>query len=103
VVSRNIHLLNLMANFLHQHVRRAAVEMALTVSPRRPSLLSPRETQVLEWAARGQSTREISAGLGISPKGVDFHIDGAKHKLRASNRTHAVAKAITLGLLSADI
>jgi DNA-binding CsgD family transcriptional regulator len=79
------------------------LERSLTgESARRRSLLSPREKQVLEWVAKGKSAWEISIVLGISHKSVEFHLEGAKRKLRVFNRTHAVAKAIMLGLLSFD-
>lgn len=100
-VHRSSHLLYLMAYYLHQKARRPLVEVSLAVSSRRRSLLSPRETQVLEWTARGKSTCEIAAELGISDKGVEFHIEGAKRKLQASNRAHAVAKGLVLKLLFA--
>lgn len=94
------HLLYLMAQLVYQRAHRAIVEMALSVSPRRRSLLSPRETEVLNLVARGKSTSEISNELAISSSGVEFHIDGAKRKLNVSNRTHAVVKAIALGLIA---
>ena len=98
----NSHLLYLLAHFFHSKVRRPVVETALATSSRRRSVLSPRETQVLEWAAEGKLTGEIATQLNISPKSIEFHIESAKQKLRVSNRTHAVAKAIMLGLLSLD-
>lgn len=93
-------LLYLLAHYFHLNARRPLIEVALTVSARRRSLLSPRETQILELSAAGKVTNEISMALGISAKSVEFHIEGAKRKLNVANRTHAVAKAIMLGLLS---
>jgi DNA-binding CsgD family transcriptional regulator len=95
-------LLYFMAYYFHLRAHRAVVEVAMATSSRRRSLLSPRETQVLELTARGKSTSEISWELGISHKSVDFHVDGARRKLQVSNRTHAVARALMLGLLSVD-
>ncbi|MGK4581600.1 helix-turn-helix transcriptional regulator [Kitasatospora sp. HPMI-4] len=95
----NSRQLYLMAHYLHQKARRPLVEVAMATSARRRSLLSPRETEALEWTARGKTTREISCGLGISEKGVEFHLEGARRKLQAANRTHAVAKALELRLL----
>lgn len=99
-LTEHTHLLCLLAHLVHVRVRRAIVEVALSVSPRRRSLLSPRESEVLNLVALGKSTSEIAGELAISTKGVEFHIDGAKRKLNVSNRTHAVAKAITLGLIT---
>ncbi|MEL6523103.1 MAG: LuxR family transcriptional regulator [Pseudomonadota bacterium] len=66
---------------------------------RKSSVLSPRETQVVTWAARGKSSWEMGQILGIAEKSVEFYIESAKRKLRAANRTHAAAKAIMLGLI----
>lgn len=99
-LTAHTHLLCLLTHLVHTRIHRALVEVALSVSPRRRSLLSPRETEVLNHVARGKSTSEISAELALSTKGVEFHIDGAKRKLNVSNRTHAVAKAIALGLIT---
>ncbi len=52
-VRRNSHLLYFMAYFYHLKVRRPLVEVALTLSSRRRSMLSPRETEVLELTAKG--------------------------------------------------
>ena len=101
-VLRHAHLLYFMSHSLHLKLRRPLVEVSMTMSSRRRSMLSPRETEVLELTAKGKSTSEISWALGISQKSVDFHIEGARRKLQVSNRTHAVARALMLGLLSLD-
>lgn len=93
-------VLFLMVNHFHQHARAALLEHeSIKGSRRRSTLLSPREVEVLEWAAKGKSTSEIAAILSLSGKSVDFYIEGCKRKLNVFNRTHAVAKAILLGLL----
>jgi DNA-binding CsgD family transcriptional regulator len=63
------------------------------------SLLSPREREVLQWIARGKSTWEIAQILRISEKGIEFHVENAKRKLQVFGRTHAVVKALMLGLI----
>jgi DNA-binding CsgD family transcriptional regulator len=101
VMRRHQHVLYLMALHYHTEARRVLLKTSLTGgSSRRQSILSPREIEVLEWTAKGKSTGEISSLLSISNKSVEFHIEGAKRKLQVFNRTHAVAKAITLGLLA---
>ncbi|MBY0430605.1 MAG: LuxR C-terminal-related transcriptional regulator, partial [Rhodospirillales bacterium] len=37
--------------------------------------------------------------LGASEKSITFHIENAKRKLGVFNRTHAVVKAIMLGMV----
>lgn len=98
--SPELELLFLLSAHFHQYARPALLERGgIDGSIRRRSLLSEREVEVLEWTARGKSTAEIASILGLSSKSVEFHIEGCKRKLNVFNRTHAVAKAILLGLL----
>jgi DNA-binding CsgD family transcriptional regulator len=59
--------------------------------------LSIRELDCLRWAAMGKTDWEIGSILAISSSTVKFHIDRARTKLGASNRTHAVAILIRQG------
>ena len=61
--------------------------------------LSSRQREVLEWAAIGKTDWEIGKILSISERAVKFHLEKARQRLDASNRTHAVARAISLGLI----
>lgn len=61
--------------------------------------LSPREQDVLSQLAKGATTAEIAATLHISPNTVKTYVQRILRKLEASNRTEAVARAVTLGLL----
>jgi DNA-binding CsgD family transcriptional regulator len=63
------------------------------------SLLTAREKQCLTLAALGKSEQEIAAVLNRSRETVHFHIRNCLMKLRASNRTHAVALACTRGII----
>lgn len=91
---------HLIGEFLHSHAARIVIEEAATQhSRRRRSILSPRETEILTWVARGKSTWDVSRLLGISEKAVDFHLDATKRKLQATNRTQAAVKAVVLGLI----
>jgi len=56
--------------------------------------LTPRECEVLTWAAQGRSAAQISKTLKISKRTVDEHSQTAARKLGASNRTQAVAIAM---------
>lgn len=62
--------------------------------------LTPRETQVLEEAARGNGNREIARHLGISEETVKDYFKSAFAKLSVSDRTHAVMEAIRRGMLT---
>jgi DNA-binding CsgD family transcriptional regulator len=96
-----IDIAQLVAEFFHAHaLRRILHEEFQRNNKRRNSILSPRETQTMNWVARGKSSWEIAQILGIAEKSVEFYVDCAKRKLHASNRTHAVVKAAMLGLIS---
>jgi DNA-binding CsgD family transcriptional regulator len=64
------------------------------------TLLTSRETEALALAAQGNSASEIGRILQITKRTVDEHIQTATRKLRAANRTQAVAIAIRDRLIS---
>ena len=53
--------------------------------------LTPRESQVLEWVARGKSNADVGVILGISQKTVDKHLQHIFGKLGVETRTAAAA------------
>ena len=61
--------------------------------------LSDREREVLSWAARGKSAIDTSEIMKLSEETIKTHIRNAVTKLRANNKTHAVTKAIYLGMI----
>ncbi len=62
-------------------------------------LLSERELEVLLLLAEGLSNQNVAESLFLSPHTVKVHVRNIFAKLDASNRTLAVAKARSLGLL----
>lgn len=62
--------------------------------------LSPREKECLTWLAAGLRPGEIADRLAIGGKSIEKYVGGAKRKLRATTRDHAVAKAIIFNLIS---
>jgi DNA-binding CsgD family transcriptional regulator len=101
LLQMNRHLLHLMAHYFHRKAGTVLLETSLKGnSSRRGTVLSPREREVLEWTARGKSAWEIAAILAISEKSIEFYAEGAKRKLQVFNRTHAVVKALMMGLIS---
>ena len=80
--------LQLMAMYFHAHVRRrfSAGRMINGV------VLSPREFECLEWAARGKSAWEIGKILSISRRTAAFHLENAKTKLGVHSICQAVAR-----------
>jgi PAS domain S-box-containing protein len=64
-------------------------------------VLSPREHQVVELLASGNTGEEVAERLGISPATVRVHVRNATGKLGASTRTQAVAIAVSRGEVAA--
>lgn len=64
--------------------------------------LTPREIEVLQYAAQGLANREIGDRLGTAAGTVKMHIQHILEKLGASDRTHAVTIAVQRGILHLD-
>lgn len=64
-----------------------------------PPSLSPREVAVLEGIAAGRSSQQLARLLGVSQKGVDYHVKKLGDLLDAPNRTALVARAYASGVL----
>ena len=69
----------------------------------RQDLLSPREANVLRLVAAGMSNVDISRSLHIAEATVKTHLLRAFAKLGVSDRTAAVTKAMSLGLVPPDV
>ena len=67
--------------------------------PDEPTLLTPREIEVLRDVADGKTNKEIAAHLGISLHTVKFHLESLMRKLDASSRAEAVSKCMRRRLL----
>ena len=55
---------------------------------------TPREMEVLEWAARGKTNIQIGLILDISPRTVTKHLEHIYTKLGVESRTEAVVLLI---------
>lgn len=64
------------------------------------SILSHREKEILNWIMVGKSNWEISIILNISERTVKFHVSNILKKLDTVSRTHAVAIALNIGLIT---
>ena len=63
------------------------------------SLLSPRECEILDLIADGQSNKAIARRLGLGPETVKTHLKSVFAKLGVTRRTQAVLRAEELGLV----
>lgn len=66
----------------------------------RAPALSPRQLEVLTWAARGKSAPETAVILGVSTRTVRFHLAQACLKLGVSRTATALALAVREGLVT---
>ena len=64
-----------------------------------PPRLTPREIEVLQLAAHGESGRRIAERLLISPATVKTHFQNIYSKLGARDRAAAVAHALRSGVI----
>ena len=62
--------------------------------------LTPRESETLSALARGLSAADAAAELDITPDTFAWHVKNASRKLRVTNRSAAVGKALALGRIT---
>jgi len=61
--------------------------------------LSPRERNILELIAAGQTNKEIARSLGITPETVKTHMKNIFVRFSVTKRSQAVSRAQNLGLV----
>lgn len=87
-----VNEVHLFAHYYHQRVKK------LIAAQQRPMgegfELSPREREVLMWAAEGKTASETAAILKLSTSAVNLYAARAMSKLRAHTKTQAVAIAV---------
>jgi DNA-binding CsgD family transcriptional regulator len=67
-----------------------------------PWSLTQRELEVLQLLAEGATNSEISRRLYISPKTTKNHLAAIFQKLDVTNRTHALVRAVVMGLVTIE-
>lgn len=87
------------------HLSPAAVkEKIIGKTPYKPlgkkDKLTPQEIETLTWIAQGKSRWETGVILGLSEDAVKARLERCRQKLDASNTTHAIAIALSQGLLN---
>lgn len=64
--------------------------------------LTTREMEILKWASRGLSNKEMSEKLYISLRTVKAHMTNIFNKLGCSSRTDAIIKGLKQGYINLD-
>ncbi len=82
--------LHLFAHFYHLRIKPL---IATRPAPAEFDL-SPREREVLAWAADGKTAWETAQLLGVSERAIRLYTENAMTKLRAKTKTQAVAIAV---------
>lgn len=85
----------LMAHFFNQK----ALELEPNRKPDASQSLSPREVDAMTLLALGYSRAQVADTLSISEHTLRVYIESARFKLGALNTTHAVAQALSRGLI----
>lgn len=68
-------------------------------APEKTQTLSPREVDAMTFLAMGYSRAQVAETLSISEHTLRVYIESARFKLGAVNTTHAVARALSRGLI----
>jgi len=84
----------------HTHIDPAVAQMLAQHQP--SEALTDREREVLHWAARGLTNKQIGAQLHISSRTVQNHLGNLYVKLQAASRTEAVTVALERRLIQLD-
>ncbi len=82
---------------VHEAARRIFEHQSL---PLKRVHLTDQERQCLLWSAEGKTSWEISVILRLSERTIRFHLHNASEKLNTVSRQHAVARAVSLGLIN---
>ncbi|MFC4731583.1 helix-turn-helix transcriptional regulator [Salipiger abyssi] len=85
----------LVAHYFNQ--KALELEPGRTPEPAQP--LSPREVEAMTLLAVGYSRAQVAETLNISEHTLRVYIESARYKLGAMNTTHAVARALSRGLI----
>ncbi|MFC6583535.1 helix-turn-helix transcriptional regulator [Sulfitobacter aestuariivivens] len=85
----------LIAHYLNEK----ALEFEPSRTPDIAQALSPREVDAMTLLAIGYNRAQVADTLSISEHTLRVYIESARFKLGALNTTHAVARALTRGLI----
>jgi transcriptional regulator EpsA len=105
-VTRIAYVVELLLPTLHAAFLRVLQNERPAVSAmpkvRRSQAVTDREAEILRWIKAGKTNPDIARILKLSPWTVKNHMQNILKKLGADNRSHAVARAISLGIISSS-
>jgi len=85
-----VSVFHLFAHYFHLRMKDVIAGRPITAE----FDLSPREREVLSWAAEGKTAWETAHLLGVSERAIRLYTENAMAKLRAKTKTQAVAIAV---------
>lgn len=102
---RAAYLIELTVPHLHSAFMRVLVterQVAAADTRRSGRLVTHRQEEILNLVKTGKTNAEIAEVLGCSPWTIKNHIQAILRKLDSNSRTHAIARAISLGILQSE-
>lgn len=99
VVAAERFSLQMFTHYCNDRVARIRGSENMRAGTDQPAL-SIRERDCLSWSAKGKTAAEVAMILGISENTANFHYKNTMRKLSVHTKSHAVARAITLGLIA---
>jgi LuxR family quorum sensing-dependent transcriptional regulator len=88
--------LHMLALYVHGRLRY----LNTATVPSRRRAITPREAEVLKWAALGKTAAEIADITGLTVRTVNQHCENAQKRLGTNNRLHTVVEAIRHKLIT---
>jgi transcriptional regulator EpsA len=102
---RLAYVIELMVPHLHNAFLRVLAterEIAGSHSQRAGRLVTPRQQEILNLIKAGKTNSEIADVLSCSQWTIKNHVQAILRKLDSNTRTHAIVRAMSLGILSPD-
>ncbi|MEP6502688.1 MAG: helix-turn-helix transcriptional regulator [Betaproteobacteria bacterium] len=103
--ARLAHILKLLTPHTHNAflgVLATERETGGAASSREGRLVTPRQAQILGLIKEGRTNVEIAGLLQCSPWTIKNHVQAILRRLDSNTRTHALSRAMSLGILKPD-
>ncbi len=97
IIDSHWYRIHLISIYFHAYMRELHLR---TISTAQRPYLTSRETQVLQWMARGKTTYEVGKIYGITGRTAVFHLENAKRKLGVVSVRQAVVEALMYGIIT---